>query len=107
GLPGEEAVRHGEHLCGAGVAFKLAWQVAREHCGSERLPADLRDLLVDLLSLVALGTVADIVPLIGDNRTITVFGLRQIKRTRFVGLNALIDAAALRAEKVDAYHVGF
>ncbi len=94
-------------LCGAGVALKLAWQVAKEHCGSERLPAELRELLVDLMSLVALGTVADVVPLVGDNRAITAFGLRQIKRTRFAGLNALIDAAALRAEKVDAYHVGF
>lgn len=94
-------------LCGAGVAFKLAWQVAKLHCGSERLPQTFRDLLLDLLSLAALGTVADIVPLIDENRVITRFGLGQIKRTRFIGLNAMIDAASLREEKVDAYHVGF
>jgi single-stranded-DNA-specific exonuclease len=94
-------------LCGAGVALKLAWQVARVHCGSERLPASLRDLIMDLLSFAALGTVADVVPLIGENRVITAYGLGQIKRTRFVGLNAMIDAAQLRDEKIDAYHIGF
>jgi single-stranded-DNA-specific exonuclease len=94
-------------LCGAGVAFKLAWQFLRVHCGSDRLPADLRNLLLDLLSLAALGTVADVVPLVQENRIITTFGLGQIKRTRITGLNALIDAASLRDEKIDAYHVGF
>ena len=94
-------------LCGAGVAFKLAWQFARVHCGCERLPAAFRDLLLDELSLAALGTIADVVPLLGENRVIATYGLGQIKRTRFVGLNALIDAAHLRDEKIDAYHVGF
>ena len=94
-------------LCGAGVALKLAWQIAREHCGSERLPETIRDLLMDMLSLAALGTVADVVPLVGENRVITSYGLGQIKRTRFAGLNAMIDAASLRDETIDAYHVGF
>ena len=94
-------------LCGAGVAFKLAWAVARLHCGSDRLPETFRSLLVDLLSLAALGTVADVVPLVGENRILTTFGLGRIKHTRFTGLNALIDASNLRNEKIDAYHIGF
>jgi len=94
-------------LCGAGVAFKLAWQFAKIHTGSERVPAAFRDLLLDLLSIAALGTVADVVPLIGENRVITTFGLGQIKRTRFIGLNAMLDSTNLRNEKVDAFHVGF
>lgn len=94
-------------LCGAGVAFKLAWQVAKIHCGGERLPDDYRALMIDLLSLVALGTVADVVPLVGENRVLTTFGLGRIKQTRFIGLNALVDAARLREEAIDAYHVGF
>ena len=94
-------------LCGAGVALKLAWQIARVHRRSERLPPALRDLLMDLLSFAALGTVADVVPLIGENRVITAYGLGQIKRTRFAGLNAMIDAANLRTENIDAYHIGF
>jgi len=94
-------------LCGAGVAFKVAWQFARELCGSDRLPEDYRALMIELLSLVALGTVADVVPLIDENRALTTFGLGRIKQTRFAGLNALIDAARLREETIDAYHVGF
>lgn len=94
-------------LCGAGVAFKFAWHIARTICGTDKLPAEYRDLLLDLLSLAALGTVADVVPLRGENRIITAYGLGQIKRTRFAGLNALIDASRLRDEKIDSYHVGF
>ncbi|MCE9591178.1 MAG: DHH family phosphoesterase [Planctomycetes bacterium] len=95
------------HLCGAGVAFKLAWQTAKTICGGERLPQAYRDLMLDLLSLAALGTVADIVPLLGENRVITSHGLGHIKRTRFTGLNALIEAAGLGDEKISAYDVGF
>lgn len=94
-------------LCGAGVALKVAWAFARLHCGSERVPTRFRELLLDMLSLAALGTVADIVPLVGENRIITTFGLGRIKQTSIAGLNALIDASRLRDEKVNAYHVGF
>ncbi len=95
------------HLCGAGVAFKVAWQFARELCGSDRLPDKYRELMIELLSLVALGTVADVVPLTGENRVLTAFGLSRIKQAGFAGLSALIDSARLRDEKIDAYHVGF
>jgi single-stranded-DNA-specific exonuclease len=95
------------HLCGAGVAFKVAWQFARELCGSNRLPDKYRELMIELLSLVALGTVADVVPLTDENRVLTAFGLSRIKQARFTGLSALIDSSKLRDEKIDAYHVGF
>ena len=104
-LPGSE-YPFGE-LCGAGVAFKLAWQFARVHNGSDHLPQAYRQLMIQQMSLAALGTVADIVPLVDENRVLTTFGLGQIKHTDFIGLNALIDAARLRDEKIDAYHVGF
>ncbi|MAE64241.1 MAG: single-stranded-DNA-specific exonuclease RecJ [Phycisphaeraceae bacterium] len=94
-------------LCGAGVAFKLAWHFCRRLCGSERVPQTYRDLLLDLLSFAALGTVADVVPLVDENRIITWFGLGQIGRTRFPGLNALIRAAKLDQKKIDSFHVGF
>ena len=94
-------------LCGAGVAYKVAWQFARTFCGSERVSDAFRTMLVDLLSFAALGTIADVVPLVDENRTITTFGLRRIKHTPFVGLNALIDASRLRGENIDSYHVGF
>ncbi len=104
-LPGSQYPFGG--LCGAAVAFKLAWQFAKVHCGSERLPEEFKFLLLDLLGYVALGTVADVVPLVDENRVLAACGLGRIKQTRFAGLNALIDASGLRGEKIDAYHVGF
>ncbi|MEM9415588.1 MAG: DHHA1 domain-containing protein [Planctomycetota bacterium] len=102
-------------LCGAGVAYKLAWQFAREFSGcaatdakpAGKLPDKFRVLLMDLLALAALGTVADVVPLVGENRVITCFGLSRIKKTGIAGLNALIEASNLAGEKIDSYHVGF
>ena len=97
-----------EDLCGAGVAFKLAWQFARVHTGATgRLPEAFRRTLMGVLPLAALGTVADVVPLLGENRAIVVHGLRRIKKTPIAGLAALIEAAGLAGEKIDAYHVGF
>ena len=66
-------------LCGAGVAFKLAWQFAVRWCGSERVSAKLQRVLLDMLPLAALGTIADVVPLVGENRVLTSFGLRMIR----------------------------
>ncbi|MDH3583345.1 MAG: single-stranded-DNA-specific exonuclease RecJ, partial [Phycisphaerae bacterium] len=94
-------------LCGAGVAYKLAWQFARAWCGSDQVTQTFRQTLVNLLPLAALGTIADVVPLQDENRALAVFGLRHIQDTPWVGLNALIDAAALRGEAVSCYHVGF
>ncbi|RLC37482.1 single-stranded-DNA-specific exonuclease RecJ [candidate division Kazan bacterium] len=62
---------------------------------------------VKYLDLVALGTVADVVPLIGDNRIFTVFGLKKLNKTERIGLKALIDVASLKGKALGAYHIGF
>jgi len=61
----------------------------------------------EYLDLVALGTVADVVPLVGDNRVFTVFGLEKLNQTKQVGLKALIDVAGLKGKELEAYHIGF
>ena len=94
-------------LAGAGVAFKLAWQVAREICGDERVDEPMRKFLLDATCLAALGTIADVVPLRGENRILATYGLRGLPATDHVGLRALIDSAGLAGETLDAYHVGF
>ncbi|MEM7682351.1 MAG: single-stranded-DNA-specific exonuclease RecJ [Planctomycetota bacterium] len=94
--------------CGAGVAFKLAWQTLREAHGSpDSLPDRLRTLLVELVSLAALGTIADIVPLVGENRVLAAMGLCRMRTTTLPGLRALMEASKLLGETVDAQHVGF
>ncbi len=94
-------------LCGAGVAYKLAWRMATMHAGHRTVSETSRALLLDLLGLAALGTIADIVPLRNENRAIARFGLLNIARSSNPGLRALIHASGLDSDKVDAEDVGF
>ena len=94
-------------LCGAGVAWKFAWKFATTWCGSRRVGKNVQKVLLDMLPMAALGTIADVVPLVDENRTIASFGLRWIKQTPLVGLKALIEAAGLTGEDIDSEKVGF
>ena len=94
-------------LAGAGVAFKLAWQLARSICGADRVDESTRKFLLEATSLAALGTIADVVPLVGENRVLAVYGLKALAITEHVGIRALLASAGLTGEMLDAYHVGF
>ena len=96
------------NLSGAGVALKVAWAIAQQAGGAARVSSEFRDALVDATALAALGLVADVVPLVGENRIIASFGLRQLQKTRNNGLRALIDVAGLAGKRsYDEYDVGF
>jgi len=95
------------NLCGAGVAFKLAWAIGKANAGAPRVSDEFRTFMLEATALAALGTVADVVPLKGENRTLVHFGLMQMEKTRLTGLRALIASAGLTAQKLDSYHVGF
>ncbi|MCG3124456.1 MAG: Single-stranded-DNA-specific exonuclease RecJ [Phycisphaerales bacterium] len=94
-------------LSGAGVAYKLAWRLATLACGSSKVTGELRGVLIELLALAALGTIADVVPLVDENRVIARFGLGRIQHSSFVGLRSLVEASGLAGENVDAQGVGF
>jgi single-stranded-DNA-specific exonuclease len=94
-------------LCGAGVAYKLAWRLVTMSEGSARVSKRLRELLLHLLALAALGSIADIVPLVGENRIIARFGLGRLKQSPIAGLRALIDASGLDGADIDAERVAF
>lgn len=91
-------------LAGVGVAFKLAHALLKRGRAAGRAAAALD--LTEHLDLVALGTVADIVPLQDENRTFVRHGLKALAATRKAGLRALMDVAAV-GEVVDAYDIGF
>jgi single-stranded-DNA-specific exonuclease len=96
------------HLCGASVALKLAWACGQQFAGGNgRVQTQLRQLLIDATSLAALATIADVVPLVVENRIIAYFGLMGIKQCSLSGVQALLESAGLLNEKVDSYHVGF
>lgn len=96
-----------DHLSGAGVAYKLAWRLATLHARSDRVDQPTRELLVELLALASLGTIADVVPLVGENRVFARHGLGRIKHSSIAGLRALVEASGLAGEDVDAEDVGF
>ncbi len=61
----------------------------------------------DILGLVAIGTITDIVPLLGENRIFVARGLPLVDSTKNLGLAALLDVAKIKGKKVTSYHVGF
>jgi single-stranded-DNA-specific exonuclease len=87
-------------LCGTGLAFKLVQALVP----LLDLPAHLP---FHLLDLVALATVADVVPLIGENRILVRHGLKLLATTRWEGLRALIRVAGLAERDIRATHLGF
>lgn len=95
------------HLCAAGVAFLVLVALARELRlrGVYAKGVSEPDLMAEL-DLVALATVADVVPLTGLNRAYVTQGLQVMRWRRNIGLKALIDAAGLN-EAPTPYHLGF
>jgi single-stranded-DNA-specific exonuclease len=100
---GDDSSLHG--LAGVGVAFKLCHGLVKAGRARGHEAARGLDLRAHL-DFVALGTIADIVPLVGENRILAHHGLAQLNRTQHSGLAALIDVAGIEGE-IDAYEVGF
>ena len=92
---------------GATVAYKLAWAVADEFSQGPRLEPKLREFMLNATSLAAIGTVADIVDLRGENRVLTSFGLQSLPHSQLFGIRALIETAGLAGRGLDSYAIGF
>ena len=95
------------HSAGAMVAFKLAWAIVNEFKAAGKADPNLRQFLLNATTLAAMGTIADVVDLRGENRILTSFGLRALSQTQLCGLRALISLAGLTGEELDTYHIGF
>ncbi|QIL46467.1 single-stranded-DNA-specific exonuclease RecJ [Vagococcus coleopterorum] len=102
-LPNAYAIVHPRHpegnypfgeLAGVGVAFKLA-------------TALLEELPEEMLDLVAIGTVADLVPLTGENRVLVQYGLEVMKQGQRMGLTTLLRAADIKPQDITEESIGF
>jgi single-stranded-DNA-specific exonuclease len=94
-------------LAGAGVAYKLAQALLRTH---RQVPVTQQEVHLeedDLLDLVALGTVVDVAPLLGENRTLVARGLACINRMERPGVEALCRHSGLRSGGVDAAAISY
>jgi single-stranded-DNA-specific exonuclease len=92
-LPKALAIVHTTLLCGTGVAWLL----------SQKLKKDNDD---KHLELVALATIADLVPLTGANRILVYYGLQKLRETKRVGLLALINKTGIAREEIGTYEIG-
>ncbi|HLR34005.1 MAG TPA: single-stranded-DNA-specific exonuclease RecJ [Tissierellales bacterium] len=88
-----------KYLAGVGVAFKLVQAL------SIKMGIPLAEK--DILPFVTIGTVSDIVPLVGENRVIVKNGLKSIKDSNNIGLQALLKVSGLANQDIYSYHVGF
>jgi len=89
-----------KYLAGVRVALKLVQALCRR-AGREKL-------MPGFIKIAAIGTLADVVPLVGENRVIAKLGLELLtKGPHKVGLRALIDVCGLTGKTIDSYHIGF
>ena len=96
-----------QSLAGVGVAYKLVWALGQALSGDSRVGEGYRELMVSLLSLVALGTVADVVPLLDENRALVHYGLRELAIDPGVGVRELMRVCQLDPDAVNAEDVAF
>jgi single-stranded-DNA-specific exonuclease len=104
-LPG--AYPFGE-LCGVGVAFKLAWAICARLGDGKKASPRMREFLLSAIGLAAMGTIADVVPLVGENRVLVHYGLGSLKERATPGLKALMQIANLSERpNLQAEDIGF
>jgi single-stranded-DNA-specific exonuclease len=85
-------------LCGCGVAFKLAWAVCQRLGDGKKASPRMREFLMSAVGLAAIGTVADVVPLLGENRILVRYGLSVLTERCSLGLKALLKIAELNSK---------
>jgi single-stranded-DNA-specific exonuclease len=89
-----------KNLAGVGVALKLVQALCSRTGKTGWLPA--------FVKIAAIGTLADVVPLVGENRIIAKLGLGMLsKGPHKIGLRSLLDACGLTGKEIDSYHIGF
>ncbi len=105
--PALEQSYSNQDSAGAMVAFKLAWALANEFKTGRKLEPQLREFMLNATSLAAMGTIADVVDLRGENRILTSYGLKSLPHCSLCGIQALIESAGLSGQGLDSYSIGF
>jgi single-stranded-DNA-specific exonuclease len=82
-------------LCGAGVALKVAWAICQRASAAKKVSDPLRNFLLTAVGLAAIGTVADVVPLLDENRILVRHGLNSLKHMPPLGIATLLQVAKL------------
>ena len=94
-------------IAGVGVAWKLCWATAKILSGGDKVTDRLRQFLLDSLSFVAIGTVADCAPLNRENRIFVHHGLQALQHTSFTGLQLLLQETRLGEQPIQSSDIGW
>lgn len=94
--PSAHAIIHTTQISGSAVSWFLAKQLVKD-----------KALVADHLGLAALGTVADVLPLVGHNRAIAVHGLSFLRKSDRPGIAAVCQQTGIKQEEIDTFHIGF
>ncbi|XOU94733.1 MAG: single-stranded-DNA-specific exonuclease RecJ [Candidatus Kerfeldbacteria bacterium] len=92
-----------EELAGVGVAFKLVQALVKEDDG-KKIKSGFEKWLLDI---VAIGTIGDCVPLVGENRTLVKYGLVVIRKSKRLGLREMVESTRFNLETLDTMNVSF
>jgi single-stranded-DNA-specific exonuclease len=106
-LPKALAIVHTTKLCGAGVAALLAQEISNFQFPISKQIQNTKYKIPDtVLELVALATVADLVPLTKENRSFVYFGIKALQKSKRIGLLALFQKAGIKSEEIGVYEIG-
>ena len=98
-VPNSHALVHTTELCGAGVAWRFCYEIVKD------LKPAYKKELEEKLELVAIATVADLVPLLGGNRAIVKIGLEKLRKTKRPGIKILIENSHINGD-LGTYEIG-
>lgn len=97
-----------EGICGAMVTYKLVTYMLRNpEYEFEIMPDELEEHINEILSFAAFATIEDVMELVDENRVAVKYGLEILRRTKNVGMKALIDVTGLDPSKINVYQIGF
>ena len=99
-LPKAYALVHTTEMCGAGVSWRLCWEL------TQKLKPEYKGKVEQRLELAAIATIADLVPLVGANRSVVKIGLEKIAETKRHGIKALIETSRING-KIGTFEIGF
>jgi len=95
-------------LCGAGVAFKLAWAICQRASQSKKVSEPMRNFLLSAVGLAAIGTIADVVPLLDENRILVHHGLKSLFSQPPLGIRKLLEVTKLHEKSsLDSENIAF
>jgi single-stranded-DNA-specific exonuclease len=94
-------------ICSTGIAFKLAWALSDKLAPDRKKTPEYQAFLLDAMGYVAMGTIADVCPLVGENRIFVAYGLEALRKAPGMGIRALLEKARVGDKPIDGFDVGF